>query len=91
MSQLKKCLEIVRIKKEKVVKRFDLTGKSTDEIENIYKKETEKLDTKTHFGRIIDVPADFEAKKIKSHLNSPKGRTFPSFGGIKGGKKVKKA
>ncbi len=61
---MKKCLEIVKFKGEKVVKRFDLTGKSTDEIEDIYKKQKEKIDVNTHFCRIIDVPDDFEAKKI---------------------------
>jgi len=62
---MKKCLEIVKIKGEKMVKRLDLTGKSATEIENIYQKELSKINTKNFFLRIIDVPIDFEAKKVK--------------------------
>lgn len=62
---MKKCLEKVKIKGEKMVKRLDLTGKSATEIEKIYQKELSKINPKNFFLRIIDVPIDFEAKKIK--------------------------
>lgn len=61
---MKKCLEIVSSKDEVVKKRFDLTGKTQEEIDKIYETKGKKL-AQANFMRVIQVPLDFDAEKIK--------------------------
>lgn len=61
---MKKYLEIITIKGEKVFKRFNITGRSKEQIDEIVEKKSKKL-PKTRFIRIIDSPEELEAQEIK--------------------------
>ena len=61
---MKKYLEIVVTKNDKVVKRFDLTGESKESIQKIYEKKSKKL-PKSKFIRIVTSEEELEAKSIK--------------------------
>jgi len=61
---MKKYLEIIRTKDEKLIKRFDVSGHSKESVENILSDKTKKL-AKSNFIRIIDSSEDLEAIKVE--------------------------
>ena len=61
---MKKYLEIVGEKSNKVFKRFDVTGFNKNQIETLVKEKTKKL-ASTRFYRIIDSVEELESDKVK--------------------------
>lgn len=61
---MKKYLEIVRIKDDKVMKRFDISGHSKESIKNIQIDKSKELE-KSNFIRIIDSCESLQSIKIK--------------------------
>lgn len=65
---MKKYLEIVKTKDDKVMKRFDVSGHSKESLENIQVDKSKKL-AKSNFIRFIDSSEELESIRIELPKN----------------------